>query len=253
MGNLNLHESFRVRCFGAMRLCVSILLLGTLFTSVKLAQAAPVTFRFDATVADGTDLPFNVSQGDVIEGTISFESGSPGPIYPQFHGMRFGVAGMTLQADEFEIEVENDRQIWIDVPGRIADPDNAPDTDFNDIGDNIVVSCQGGGPLFCGSIEESSSFVFRPLLVLSDQETVLDSSDLSTDANFLNAFSQREMSIIFKNLGTGETTYVGAYIGQFQQVPEPTVSSNLIILICVLLPVFSRVRNSHAPLRKFRP
>ncbi len=228
----------------------SVLLAGLLCVPHAFLQAAPVTFRFDAIVADGTDVPFSVFQGDVIEVALSFEPGSPGPVYPQLSGMRFKLSGMNLEAQEFEIRVANNQNI--DIPGRIADPDNTPDVDINEIGDSIVVSCRSG-QLFCGSIEGSDGFVFRPLLVFSEQPSLLDSSELVADEGLWNAFSLREMSLLFQSLETGQTTYIGAYVGQVNQVPEPSTLLIVLGLTCVILiyTVRARLRISHTSLRKF--
>lgn len=200
------------------------------------AEAAPIILQFKATVADGASVPFAVLPGESIDVEISFESGGAGPVYPQATGMRFEIAGKILQNQGFEIRVEDDRQRSIDIAGRIADPDNTPDTDFNELGDNIIISCQVGGPLFCGSIAGDSDFVFRPLLVFSGPPSLLDSTKLTIDESAWNSFPLREMSLLFQNVNTGNAVeYVGAYIGEIHQVPEPSMPQIILGMICLLL------------------
>jgi hypothetical protein len=223
---------------------------GVLCAPRAFLHAAPVTFRFDATVATGANLPFIVAPGDTITTTFTFQPGSSGPIYSQSNVIRFGVAGTILDLPEFQIRVANDERRWIDHPGRIADPNNTPDVDFNEIGDNIGASCLDGGPLFCGAVPGHSNFVFRPVLVFANENGLLSSNELLADPNVWNAFSLREMFLMFKNVDTGSTTYVGAYIGQIEQIPEPSTLRLLLGLlgIAAICFVVSRVLRDRAPL-----
>jgi len=204
-------------------------------------QAAPLTLRFEATVADGSDVPFSVGPGDVIDVEISFEPSGPGPVYAQDGELRIELSGHTLRAQGFEIHVANDQVRWIDVPGRIADPDNAPDVDFSEIGDNLVISCKTDGPLFCGSIEGNSDFLFRPLIVFSDQPSLLDSNDLPADENIWNAFALREMSLVLQDVSTGRAGfYAGAYVGRVYLVPEPSIFGMICIMFLYGMLAWSR-------------
>jgi hypothetical protein len=232
----------------AAQVVLSIAAASVLMTTVA---AAPLTFQFSAVVADDTDLPFVVSQGDVIHGSFSFEPGSSSGNYPQIGGLLFDIAGVSLSAQEYEVLVQNDQQRWIDVAGRIADPNNTPDVDFNATGDSIVLMCQGSGASYCGVVDGYSNYVVRPLLAFSDEPSLISSTDLTGDVSVWNAFSLRELSLIFKNVDTGELAYVGAYISQIQQVPEPCLLQTVPMMFCMLV-AFARVRNRHAPLRSFR-
>ena len=221
--------------------CIVLGSLGWWLSVNRESDAATVTFQFEATVASafptdgGADLPFAISPGDSIVTTMTFQPDSNGPVYPQTGTMRFDVAGNVLTVSEFQIFVANDQQLWIDHPGRIADPNNTPDVDINAVGDNIIASCLDGGSDFCGTVLESSSIGFRPVVVFADLDPLLlTSDDLLADPNVWSAFSLREMSLLFKNVNTGGTNYVGAYIRGVQEVPETSTASLAIGLVLAL-------------------
>jgi hypothetical protein len=71
-------------------------------------------------------------------------------------------------------------------------------------------------------------------LVFANEDGLLTSNELLADPQLWNAFSLREMSLIFQNVDTGNAAYVGAYIGQIEQVPEPA-SIVLMGVFCLLL------------------
>jgi hypothetical protein len=220
------------------------------FAITGASFAAPITLQFEATISDGTNIPFSAPVGDVIDVSFTFEPGNAGATYPQSGGISFELSGKNLYAQEFAIRVANNENI--DVPGRIADPDNTPDVDINEIGDSLVVSCQSG-QLFCGSAQGEDGFVFRPVLVFSGQPSILSSSELSADPSVWNAFSLREMSLLFQDVNTGRTSgYVGAYIGEVTQVPEPITLLNVLSLVWLLVTfgIAARLRVTCSHLRK---
>ena len=203
--------------------------------------AAPVTFEFTAEVASafptngGTWVPYSVSPGDLIRGSFTFEPAVSGPVYPQSGEMRFELAGNVLETSGFELSVENDELRAIDLSGRIADPNNTPDIDFNETGDNIIATCQSSSALFCGTDAAHSDLVFRPLAVLSGQDSLLSSDDLVADLSLWNAFPLREMSLLFRDTNTQQDIYyIGAYVGRIRAVPEPAAARLLFTLACVL-------------------
>ncbi len=254
MDNLNrISVSWRARSLRPYVVGFLVLLAGVLCVSRAFLHAAPVTLRFEATVASsfpsdgGASLPFLVSPGDSIVTTITFEPGTAGPVYPQNGTMRFDLVGTSLVVTDFQIVVGNDRQIWIDHPGRIADPNNTPDVDINAIGDNTIASCLDGAPHFCGTVQGSVNKEFRPLLVFTDPNPLLITSDeLSRDPEIWNAFSRREMSLLFRDKNTGGSTYLGAYIAQVHEVPEPTIASLCLAITAAFAGYFVLARRQFA-------
>lgn len=215
-----------------------MLALAVILWASSMAKAAPVTLRFEAVVAsvpasgNAINLPFELSIGETLVGSITFEPGTNGPIYQQIGVFRVDIGGIRLSLPGFQILVGNDQQLYIDQPGRVADPGNTPDVDVNAIGENIIVSCSDGGSLYCGTVPGSVNVGYRPLLVLTDYSPLfLSSNELIADVNVWNAFDNQEMAILFKDIDTNATAYVGAYISQLQQVPEPSTA----ILITVLM------------------
>jgi hypothetical protein len=218
---------------------LAVALVASLIASA--ISAAPVTFRFEAEVAsafptrDGAGFPFTVSAGDVISATLTIEPGSPGPIYPQLGSIQFKISGTALVASDFQIKIAHGEDIGIDVPGRIADPNNTPDADGAPIGDSVYVSCSEDGPLFCGVIPDYSDLVFRPTVVFAEPASLLNSTDLATDTWIWNQFSRREMSLLIRDANTGnDIYYIGAYVGPLNLVPEPSSAHLIFILACAL-------------------
>jgi hypothetical protein len=194
------------------------------------SNAAPINFELNATVAAGTSVPFDITPGTKFVGTFSFDPASPGPAYPEIYELRFVISGTTLIAPQFQILVDNDLQRRIDIAGRIADPTNTPDSDFNGIGDNILISCIPNQP-FCGTVAGYGDFEFQPQIVFFDQTNHFNSTALPADVATWNDFEFREMSILFKDVVSGRTQYVGAYISYLSAVPE---ASALVYLAVVL-------------------
>jgi hypothetical protein len=203
------------------RLIIYSFLVVSVLGPGRLCKAAPITLYFEATIADGENLPFGAHPGDAISGTFSYQSGSPGPIYPQIGSLNFALAGTMIEVPQFQIQVAHDQLISIDVPGRIAEPNKGPDVDGGPNGDSIVTTCLDGGPLFCGGVAGHNNLAVRPSVVFSEPSLILESSDLIGDANVWNLFSRREMQLM---LGSGDTGrvefFVGAYIGTVRVVPE---------------------------------
>jgi hypothetical protein len=212
---------------------------GILFLSFSFTHAAPVRFRFEAEVASafpsegGANLPFTIVPGDLITGIVTFEPGSRGPTFSQSGGMTFEIHGIALETADYQITVAHNSEIGIDVPGRIADPNNTPDVDGAPIGDNINLSCLTDGALYCGSVVGHSNIRSRPNIVFSEPALVLNSNDLISDLAIWRSFSRREMSLLFRDINTGSTTYVGAYVSSIEEIPEPS-TLGLLGLYCLM-------------------
>ena len=194
------------------------------------AGATPVTFGFEAEVASiidrggGAMLPFGIVAGDPISTSFVLDTFTDGPQYSQAGLLSFEVAGHEFSLPNFLVSVENNH-IPDAVPqrGRIADPMNTPIADQGPgISDRISLACDGLFTLTCGVLSEGGDIKFSPQIGLSGELTTIDSSELLTDLATWNAFSFREMSLLFRNEVTGGTTRIGAYVGPLSIVPEPS-------------------------------
>jgi hypothetical protein len=210
---------------------VSALLIGLQCAGAHLSIAAPVTFRFESEVASvlpnrgGADLPFDVSEGDSLVTTFSFEPASGGPEYPQSGLIQFAINGHVLAISGYNISVQDNELTSGLARGRIADPIHAPiDDDPGGSRDNIFLGCLPHSTpeeFFCGSLTINPAIVFRPTVGLSNEDDLISSDKLSTDLAIWNQFSFREMSLSFVNTITNGETYVGAFVGSVKLVPEP--------------------------------
>jgi hypothetical protein len=219
---------------------IAVAMLGIYFSPLAV-QSAPITLLFEATVArafpmdDGVLFPFTISPGDSLRATLTFEPGSPGPIYPQSGDIQITVSGTSIHATNFQIRVAHDENIGIDIPGRIADPNNTPDADGSPTGDSMYISCLNSGPLFCGVVPGQDELVFQPTVVFAEPALILSSNDLPADSEIWNKFSRREMSLLFRDQSTAEEVYyVGAYISNVREVPEPRAFLLACTLACVI-------------------
>jgi len=223
-------ECLRLRALRPSSLRLGVLMFAGIICAAGAAiQAAPVTFRFEAEIASvippdgGLSLPFEVSSGDSIIATFTFEPTAGGPDFPQTAALRFELAGNTVLVPAYTIAVrDEDVPNATDLTGRIADPENTPIVDLAPgSSDNISVTCVSS-VAFCGSLEGNAQLQVRPIIHLSTDDNPLSDTSLVADVNVWNQFSFREMSLTFSNPENGGIqTYIGAYIGVIHQVPEP--------------------------------
>ena len=203
--------------------------LGILLAAASLANAAPVTFRFEAEVASvsGVPLPFPVTIGDDISAKLTFETSAAGSPYVQSLGIEFSLSGSLLQLSEYRIRVaDDDFPGPTDIRGRIADPLNTPIVDFRPIiNDNVIISSNldflPSAGVLPGTVIGLPHLSFAPVVVLAFPDDVLTTNVLPDDIASWNDFTFREMSLSFVNALSGDRTYVGAYLRSFYSVPEP--------------------------------
>lgn len=204
-------------------------------------QAAPVEFRFEAEVAsvlprnrDGStnlSLPFAVTIGDTIVATFSFEPATGGPNYPQAGVLRFEIGGEVVEVPQYLIEVHNESVPDAeDLRGRIADPGNTPIVDLGPgTADLMSLSCDSTQDLFCGLVPGHEQLSVWPVIQFTTDNEILSSNDLVADLSVWNGFTFREMFLSFRNSETGGETYIGAYVGAVELVPETRTISLAIV------------------------
>jgi hypothetical protein len=207
---------------------------GLSVTQVVL-HAATITFYFTATVASvdpaggAIVLPFPVATGDHVDAVFTLEAGSAGPIHPQPGSINIVIAGHTFDVAGYQIKVAHNELIGIDVPGRISDPNNAPEIEGGPNGDTMYVTCAQGGPLYCGVVDGNNGLLFRPNIIVAEPTLLLSSNDLVADPATWNLFSRRELSLTFRNFANGREAYIGANFGEMSVVPEAKSVVTLII------------------------
>ncbi len=220
---------------------VGAFVLAALFSACSAVEAAPVTFAFEAEVASvievnwGAGVPFAVNVDDVLVSSFELDSFSGGPQRIQTGALSFEVAGYEFSLTGFVLTVENDdAPDAIPLRGRLAAPLNTPIVDqAPGITDSLFFSCIDPFDLSCGSLAGNEDIVFGPRIALIGDRTVHASTELTTDLTIWNAFSFRELVLLFRNESTGGTTRIGAYVGSVSQIPEP--ASGILAILCGVL------------------
>lgn len=215
------------------RLCLPLVCC---FAASLDSHAAPVTYRFGGTVAsafvltNGAPLALDITRGDVITGTFTFEPGTSGARYPQIGGLSLAVRDHIIETGDYVIEVaDEDVPNAAPVPGRIADPLNTPIVDqAPGSSDGIYVTCDNFDE-YCARIEGMDGILARPLIALVSDSEILTSEDLLDDLQIWNSFTFRELSLEFRDSTTGAETYVGAHLGAVSLVPEPSGASLVLV------------------------
>jgi hypothetical protein len=213
--------------------------------------AAPVTFRFEAEVASvspskgGVALPFTIAPGDTIATTFAFEPTSGGSRYDQLGELRFDIADQQLSISGFTISVGNDAlPNAVPLRGEIADPtiiflsDQGPGSS-----DGIGLRCLNGSAFLCGSLPVHPEIKYVPAIAFLGEDSSINSTELTDEVSVWNAFTFREMSLLFIDNDAHGEVYIGLYIGSVYAVPEPATSFLLVSGILFLATVSSaRIR-----------
>jgi hypothetical protein len=192
--------------------------------------ATPITFRFDGTVTHALagnpfDLPFTYQVGEVISGKLTFEPGvgvSTGDNSieaQQFLGLEFVVNGTTFGTSAYSIRVfDNDLII-------------ADDPDITDglVADTMVLQCSASSTESCMpeliSGPSGSPYRITVRMDLTGEKSILNTPIVRPEAEIWNAFSFRRRLTITFNDETGGSMLLGATVGPFTVIPEPTTSS----------------------------
>ena len=211
----------------AARLQGSRFLLAALLAGISwgtVADAAPVTFRFDATVthalaANPFDLPFGYQVGGEISGKLTFEPGSGEPLgdtataieAEQFLDLEFSIDGVEFGSSRYSIRVVNDTLI--------------DDSGINGLVDTMNIRCSPSAPQSCMpdliSLPGGDPFSIGSRIQLTGIGSILEMPSISPDSEIWNLFAfNRSLSLSFRDQSNGSISLF-ATIGAFEPVPEP--------------------------------
>lgn len=203
-----------------------VLLLGT----EPRAHAGPLTYQFQAEVASvlpdagGVSLPVQISVGDIITGTFTFDPSLGGQPFEQPGLLAFLIHGQVFAIQGYKMEVANNNfPNAVPLEYTIADPARILDDVAPGSSDSIVLrSASLDG--FSAVLDSDPDLLLDPRVFFANDDLLLTSSDLVTDLSIWNTFSFREMSLSFMNETTGGSVYIGALIGPVTAIPEPAMA-----------------------------
>ena len=215
----------------------SVVLPSLLFASCMSAagHAAPITLAFSAQVVDiyesspgVVDLPFTVSVGDSINGTLSYEPPPVGLPGVQAYELTFDIGNVQLRSQGYEIRV---------LPRQLG-PIGGPLEPF----DQIVVGCSlssSGAQCDPGTVPGDASVSWRSFMSLSGNSPILSGYGLPADPSVWNQLTSRSLELNFKPVSSIGLLSIGAIAGPFTVVPEPPAASviaglGLFLLSCGL-------------------
>jgi hypothetical protein len=186
-----------------------ILLLGVLFVPGAILEAAPIAFRFDATITevDGDpsplNLPFSLSVGQQIAGKYSFQS-EEDFLDVFLHPDRDKRGLLTLTIDGSELEARTNRGVLGDrhVSFSYSSPTNA---------------LPGWGGFFAGHWWDPLLFLYGDEGTLSSPEDILN----ITAWNQLKTFRQLHLKFGYDISRDLPIVTVLASVGDLTVVPEP--------------------------------
>ncbi len=224
-----------------------ILALAAALETSSMAQAAPMTFRFDAevasvsTIGNGADLPHPINVGDALFADYSYVSSSPGLNHPQFSSFSLTYANTSYSAPAYSITTRNDYAKWIPYQGSLADPGRAPTDDRGGGGVSDVIwigSPSGSFGVFDTELAGSSNGIGWSIATLfAGNPALLNAELVPANPETWNAMEFKELSIVFSNGGFGNSR-IGAYITKVYVVPEPNNQYviGIVLMACAFFP-----------------
>ena len=203
--------------------------------STTLAEAAPVTLQFEATVGPprqgvlGTvppDWNMSLQQGDAISGTFTFEpfdaaSSVSATTLAQPFEFSLRIKTHTLTTAQYGIEVFNDRI-----------SDDAPDpTDIINTGCSFL---GGGTECAPATVSPGDPVEWSFGIAMFGGATVLDGADIpSNPLTWQQLVSDNTTLVSFRHPVTGWSYGFLATIDSIHDVPEP--SSSVQIVLCAII------------------
>ncbi len=209
--------------FAAVLICVA--------TASPQAQATPVTFRFEAEVGSvtlingGSDLLPEVVIGDSLRTVFAFEDSVPGLNHPQSSPIQILLTGITYEASEYSITVRDQFDDWVPFLGSLANPESTPvdDRGPGGVSDTLWIgSVAGSSGVFDTILSgESGSIDWQASILFAGDENTINENLVPVDPSVWNSMIFKEMSLLFTDAETSQSTRVGVFITNVISVPEP--------------------------------
>ncbi|MFO0792288.1 MAG: hypothetical protein U0805_22745 [Pirellulales bacterium] len=200
-----------------------IILAIDVFGVICFAEAAPATFRFDATITEtfvrnSIDLPFAYQVGDRISGTLTFDPATSAPITPnaveavQTLGLTFDIAGVWVGTSTYGIRAVDENIV---TDGVLQGP-----VDTMTIGCSTASSPQPCTPALV-SLPSAVPFSIETRLNLIGANSIFATAQVSDDPAVWNSFLfERTFGLAFRTQNAGFASMSGT-LGDFSSVPEP--------------------------------
>lgn len=225
----------------------------SLWTHIGIAEAAPVTFAFDATITEVfPGVPFNFpltyQVGDSITGKFTFEPEQAPPNAFKFeslqpYDLKLEISGTVLTSPGYGIRVA-DEVYFSHAPWNVADVINVGS--FLD-GDITI-------PPPVLTLPGSVPFRFRVTLELIGADNPISDPDITSDPSLWNSFdSERTINVGFSASTPGSTGSVAfkAIVGEMLLVPEPS-GALLVISFMAHRSIAFRRKNAECVQRQVR-
>ncbi len=223
----------------------ALVLAGVGLGIVAGAEAAPVTFGFEATVDSispgaSFDSEIGLEAGDVITGRFTFEpnarDGSSPFVVNQPYAFSVDINGVELSTAAYMATSRDDAHLVVDCtellcPGfAISDALTLGENGLLGMGDTIQSNLNASSSGFQMQLEEWFGHPFWGGM------DVLDAARIPADIGTWNQFSGRSLQVWLEDIQGGAYRF-NATVGQFTVVPEPCSGFLICIGIIVRLAV----------------
>jgi hypothetical protein len=230
MANLNgLGAPSRGRRLRPYVVGVFVLLVGVLCVSRAFVQAAPITFRFDATIGpprQGTfpiELPFSFAEGDHISGSFTFEpfdapSDAFQTVNSQNSTFKLQIGSVVLSNFHYSIQADNNL---------VSDDGPIPE-------DRLLLQCLGtGNQCLASPIDGADHVAWSFGWTLNGGSGILDGPDIPASIETWNQLLPSSILVSFHDNTTGRGTGFQATIDALHVVSEPTTAA-ILAIVCVV-------------------
>ena len=204
---------------------IAVAALLFLSTSSLVAEATPMSFRFDTEISNivpltSAGVPFPLEVGDHISGKFTFEpldvdSSVPLSETVQSLGVEFTIGSQLLESSQYAL------QAWNDVP--VLDTTGS-------FKDQLLLACSTSGYAACvpDLATGAENFRWGFTLTLVGDNSVLDGADISQNPEDWSDLAPGTLSLVFRQLDGSERALAFSQIASFRIVPEPGVAILLV-------------------------
>lgn len=214
---------------------LTVLLIGLVAGTASQGHAEPVTLRFEAEV-DGVnrvsdfDPGFQVAQGDVIVGTLSFEQ-------PLGAVISDGVNPDRISTDHAQLKIHIGKVALSTLTFELTSLDNSSIQEFPPASLIDIITGAGGGHL--PQMDDSSGFISR-LFLYGDATTQSAVSIPASPEKWNDYLLRRRLSLTLRH-GLGGVISVGSTVREFTSIPEAS-SASLLCFAAISVPYFVPLR-----------